>query len=375
MRFFIECTHTNQTESNSGIQRVVRSIVKSIMASGCQPSAIPVIYHLGKFVALKHAIPFPDNSNLAGGSREISFSSAKRSIKSRLNFLRATAAKVIPSTAFVEFLYAPQDQFGLTRIVSFPRSVLRRLTERSGAAFYDTVVLERGDVLVLLDSSWDTDLWLTVDALRARGILVAVVIYDLVPVLNPEFCTPKVIQAFKAWLANAVPRADVIVGISKTVAVEIKRELPKFVPMKDPAPETSYFWLGSELDGESDAERFVAPAVLKIFANASPTYVYVSTIEPRKNHGYALDAFDVLWARGVKATFLIVGRMGWDSTEFVKRVHEHEQRGKQLFILNDVDDNSLAYIYNTSSGLIFTSFTNSSASTLESSLLSFSSAA
>ena len=65
------------------------------------------------------------------------------------------------------------------------------------------VVFAKDDVLVLLDSSWHTDLWKTVDACRAQGTAVVVVIYDLIPITHPQYCVPAVVASFNAWIKQA----------------------------------------------------------------------------------------------------------------------------------------------------------------------------
>ena len=356
MKFFIECTQTYDTKFNSGIQRVVRSIVRSAMAPENAQQAIPVIFDSGKFVGLKTAIPFPDDQQAVAGLTATLSGPAKTTVKSRLHALTAILARAIPAPAFVRFLYAPRNQFGLAGIVYFPSQLRKWVRGEKVPNLHADVTLEHGDVLVLLDSSWNTSMWDTVDACRRRGVFVVVVIYDLIPLLHPRFCTPSVVHAFTGWLGKAVMRADALIGISHTIAIDIQRDLGRFLDMPQPLPRISYFWLGSELDGDCGDQQRVGPDLLAVCASERPTYVYVSTIEPRKNHGYALAAFDALWRSGVAANFVIVGRIGWHCADFVREVHGHEQYGKQLFMFNNVDDNGLAHIYATVRGLIFTSF-------------------
>jgi glycosyltransferase involved in cell wall biosynthesis len=361
MQFFIECTQTHQTTFNSGIQRVVRSIVKASMSEQSMHVSIPVIYEAGKFVGIKTAISFPKDA-ISDGHTPLLTAPLKMTIKSRLHGVVAQLAKTIPYPWFVRFLYAPRDQFGLAGVLFFPTQLKKWLRRSTQTTAYISVAPMRGDVLILLDSSWRTEMWKTVDAWRRKGVVVVVVIYDLIPLLQPRFCTPGVIQAYNAWLSKAVPRADALIGISHTTAVDIQTNLLRFVKPAQTLPWISYFWLGSELDGEQAPKDFDESANVPLHqlhavcASDKPTYVYVSTIEPRKNHAYALAAFDLLWQQGIAANFLIVGRIGWDCAEFINKVQHHAQFNQQLFMFNDVDDNGLAHIYSTVQGLIFTSF-------------------
>lgn len=355
MKFFIECTATYRSASNTGIQRVVRSIVKSSMNAAADNVAIPVIYQSGKFVGIKNKIPYPE----VVGALEphVLFSDQRKNrLKSAVRTGVAALAAAIPIPAFSRFLYAPRNTFGLAGIVFAPWSIVKRITNRHGPALHNPVTMERGDVLVLLDSSWDTNLWKTVAAYRRRGIYVAVVIYDLIPLTHPQFCTPGVVMAYRSWLGKAMVHADALMGISKTTASAIQIELANTVSAKAPLPCISYFWLGSELDGADTVGATIAPDVLALSITGIPTYVYVSTIEPRKNHRFALDGFEALWKSGVTANFVIVGKVGWHCAEFVTQVLAHPQFGKHLFMFNQVDDNALAYLYSTVQGLIFTSF-------------------
>jgi alpha-1,2-rhamnosyltransferase len=82
----------------------------------------------------------------------------------------------------------------------------------------------------------------------------------------------------------------------------------------------------------------------------------VSTIEPRKNHGYLLDAFERAWAAGSTARLCIAGRIGWKCDALLERIRNHPELNRRLFMFNDLSDTSLEYAYAQASALVFPSF-------------------
>jgi glycosyltransferase involved in cell wall biosynthesis len=82
----------------------------------------------------------------------------------------------------------------------------------------------------------------------------------------------------------------------------------------------------------------------------------VGTIEPRKGHRVALKAFEALWARGVEARLVIVGRRGWLEEAVVAEILGHPERGGRLFWFDDVGDGELSYLYDHSRALILPSY-------------------
>jgi alpha-1,2-rhamnosyltransferase len=81
----------------------------------------------------------------------------------------------------------------------------------------------------------------------------------------------------------------------------------------------------------------------------------VGSLEPRKNHAFVLDAFESLWAAGYAASLVIIGRHGWKTEDFVDRVTQHPQFGRQLFLLRDASDSDLDYAYRNASALVIAS--------------------
>ena len=51
-----------------------------------------------------------------------------------------------------------------------------------------------------------------------------------------------------------------------------------------------------------------------------PSLLMVGTLEPRKGHPLALDAFELLWGEGVEANLVIIGHEGWHAGELVNRL-------------------------------------------------------
>ena len=349
MRYFIECTYTYHTKLNTGIQRVVRNIVRCAPHCGLPGEFVPVIFQRNSFFALDGPIPYPHHAD-AGGPPMNGRERLRRAKLAAIAGLRGALAKLIPFKPVIDFIYAPRTEWGLSRIVYLPVEWLQR-----DRLQWQGVDIAPGDVLILLDSSWNYNLWRAVDECRRRGASVVIVMYDLIPATHPQVCVPPLVAAFHHWLKQAAPRTDAAIAISQTVANEFAHEFPKITGRQLPASHISYFWLGSELDGESGAGRPVPPAIADLCTSGRPTYLYVSTIEPRKNHDYALDAFDLLWQQGIDANFLIVGRYGWKCEDFVQRVQRHPQYGRMLHMLNGVGDSDLAWLYAHAQGLVFTS--------------------
>ena len=76
-----------------------------------------------------------------------------------------------------------------------------------------------------------------------------------------------------------------------------------------------------------------------------PSLLMVGTLEPRKGHTQALDAFELLWADGVEANLVIIGHEGWHVEDLVSRLTRHRFAGKYLFWLSQADDHVLSLAY------------------------------
>ena len=78
----------------------------------------------------------------------------------------------------------------------------------------------------------------------------------------------------------------------------------------------------------------------------------VGTLEPRKGHAQALEAFNQLWAHGVDAALVIVGLPGWMTEVTQRRIRHHDEFGKRLFWYMDASDAMLERLYTSCTALL-----------------------
>jgi glycosyltransferase involved in cell wall biosynthesis len=138
---------------------------------------------------------------------------------------------------------------------------------------------------------------------------------------------------------SVFPRCDAIVCISDTVRGEVE----KFWP--DAAEKcVRIYWGTSPIERSRSSEGAGRPD------GARPRILAVGTIEPRKNYGRVLDAYEqFLFEKGAQAPDLaIVGRDGWMCDAIRRRLEGLEGTGKVSW-LRHAGDSQLAESYSTAS--------------------------
>lgn len=343
-RLLFDCTNVFWNPSvNSGIQRVVRNIVTNLPDNVPGYECVPVVLTGNKLYRVLRLLPH---------SRERGQLSRLYSKLDRLSALlwsfpeqhRGVCAFFLRTTS---------------RLVRLPVAAAMRLLRLAGfsplarrAAALD---VSPDDHLVLLDSTWQDRYFEQVEKLKAYGLKVTAVIYDIIPLTTPQFFPDRLKNTFTKWFNWVVGKADGFACISKAVRDETRKTVEKSLGQQESRRRIySYFHLGSELDlknGESSP-----PGDLKAtFATDSPVFLAVGTMEPRKNHAHLLDAFDALWGSGSEARLCLIGNSGWKCEDLISRITNHPRYGKSLYWFRKLGDDGLEYAYRHASALVMSS--------------------
>jgi glycosyltransferase involved in cell wall biosynthesis len=181
---------------------------------------------------------------------------------------------------------------------------------------------------------------------RRMGVKIHFVIYDLLPAIAPEFFFPGARTSHHAWLAT-ISEFDGVVCISRAVADEYREWLDHYGPDRITPLEIDWFHLGGDPEKRSDTSDALPAEADGLLARlrGTPSFLSVATVEPRKGFRQTLDAMEMLWAKGVNANFVIVGKPGWMMEDFIARLQTHPEQGRRLFWLQGISDNYLFAVY------------------------------
>jgi glycosyltransferase involved in cell wall biosynthesis len=189
--------------------------------------------------------------------------------------------------------------------------------------------------------------------MRARGVEITFVVYDLLPILRPDVFPFGAEQHFTAFLHTVRTVADGVLCISRAVADEFADWAQQQEPVRKAPLEVGFFHLGADIDASVPSNGLPPDAHVVLNAlKARPSFLMVGTVEPRKGQGQALAAFEQLWAAGVDANLVIVGKHGWMVDELAARLAAHPEKGRRLFWLAGVSDEMLLKLYAGSSALL-----------------------
>lgn len=194
-------------------------------------------------------------------------------------------------------------------------------------------------------------------ALRERGVSVQFVLYDLLPALYPEWFPAELTEHLQRWYVAIAEVSDRIVAISGAVAREYHQWLEHAQLTRRRPLQIGYFHLGADIGSSTPTHGIDKETRLAIAAIAKrPAFLMVGTVEPRKGHEQALEAFEQLWKGDFEATLVIVGKRGWRVDSLVERLNTHVELGRRLFWFEGASDEALESIYASSAVLLAASF-------------------
>jgi glycosyltransferase involved in cell wall biosynthesis len=180
---------------------------------------------------------------------------------------------------------------------------------------------------------------------------VVATLHDAVPIAHPEWCKPR-LRGLKNWLqVKAARRAQhVITGSHYSI-----RELVEHFGVDERKISVVHHGVRPEWFDAPPAEA--RDATLAQYGLQPGYFLFVGTLQPRKNLGRLLEAYLALppVLRSARQ-LVIVGAPGWLSEELVAQVKAAKQRGENVVWLGKLtDDAQLHHLYAGAGAFIFPS--------------------
>ena len=211
--------------------------------------------------------------------------------------------------------------------------------------------LSAGDVLVTLGLDWEAGFTPVLGDLKQRQrFRVIGCCYDVIPIEYPQYCVPGIPDRFTEYLDHLVGYCDRIACISDCT----RRDLERVLGTRGlPIPGLFNLPLGTDLpaaDGDPSAD--VAAVA------ARPFFLFVSTIERRKNHEVLYRAMHRLAERHDPAALprlVLVGSLGWGVGDLMNDIASDPKTQGLVVPLHRVSDSELRFLYQRALFCVFPS--------------------
>jgi glycosyltransferase involved in cell wall biosynthesis len=221
---------------------------------------------------------------------------------------------------------------------------IARLGLLGGKRTLGPVLRSPNQTVYLLVSNVGADRPGAIAALKRKGVKFVPLVHDLIPTTFPEYASVKGALRHRRHVDAFASLADGIIVNSKATAEELAPHLrqDRANPPILPAP------LG--LDMPLPEVRNAAPA--------EPYFVFIGTIEPRKNHLLLLNLWRSLVHRfGAAAPKLIlVGRRGWENENILDMLDRCSTLTGKVVEYSGLPDIAVAKLLKGARALLFPSF-------------------
>lgn len=248
-----------------------------------------------------------------------------------------TSAIVLDRGRGVFVPLAPSEQASLLldsesmssqELATSARAVLQRI--RSAEA----IGVEQGDVVLFLGAVWIADaVMLAARRLHAEGARCVYLLYDLTPVLQTGH-TAAVNHLFERYLALVLSTGSRVPAISRSSRRDFEAYAESLGVQAPPGRATG---LPSGLSRHAEARN----------PWSRPYVLFVGTVESRKQHALAFEAWRRLLERHPDLPDLVcIGRLGWHAEQFLEPYVASKGLGGRISVLShSVSDAEVADFY------------------------------
>jgi alpha-1,3-rhamnosyl/mannosyltransferase len=173
--------------------------------------------------------------------------------------------------------------------------------------------------------------------------------HDLSILKYPEFHPESRVSFLQPEIVKAANNADHIITDSETVRQEVIEYFSKS------AEEVTAIPLASSLDDDPPDSSLLDSYLARNNLAGQQFYLFVSTIEPRKNIDRLLDAYEAL-SSSIKKQYPLVltGSSGWKSGQILNRISSLIETGAVRY-LGHISDAELQFLYRSAGALVFPS--------------------
>ncbi len=190
--------------------------------------------------------------------------------------------------------------------------------------------------------------------LRAAGIRIGVLVYDLIPVSHPEYTSQGTVLAYRQGLAEGARLWDFALTISAWTAKELAEALRGLaapaIPIR-PVPLAHRLHLAAP-PGPQDWPATLADLRGKEFV------LCVGTLEARKNHLALFQAWRLLLREGFEPPPLVlVGKAGWRVADLMAQLKATNFLDQRIRLVQGASDPELEALYQACLFTVFPSFT------------------
>jgi glycosyltransferase involved in cell wall biosynthesis len=273
-------------------------------------------------------------------------SGIQRVVKSVLQELLANP----PIGYRIEPVYATLDSYGYKYAKSFTYNFFgcnksdvndEIIDFRSGDVFLGLDLAQH--IVVSNESYYKT--------MRAYGVKTYFIVYDLLPITQEKYFPKEwLLKEVQTNLLNVVCQSTCVICISKSVKDELDDWVNNNMNHEC---KTDFFHLGADIDNSISSHILTKNAsTILSQIKAKSSFLMVGTIELRKGYFQTLQAFEKLWEKDFDITLVIVGKEGWLVDELIEKLKTHPELNKRLFWLEGISDEYLEKVYEASICLI-----------------------
>ncbi len=201
-----------------------------------------------------------------------------------------------------------------------------------------TELVNTQKILLELDAVWNSEVKREIlyPKLKNNSFTIYNFIYDLIPILFPEYMRDNTKENFSLFLKVVSQYSDKIFFDSNSS----RNDFEKLVESKNQKKvEKKVLYLGSDFKCQNLFSEKYKKLLSKQFI------LFVGTIEPRKEHNIVLESFEELYKDYQDLNLVFIGSLGWKMDGFINKLNTHPLKNISIFHFQDLNNNELSLFY------------------------------